>query len=407
MHPTAELRSIRSDRLKGKRIVLGVTGSIAAVECVKLSRELIRHGADVIAVMTPEATKIVGAYAMEFATGNPVITELTGAVEHVSLCGDVSDRVDLLLLSPCTANTLGKVVLAIDDTPVTTFATTAIGTGIPVMIVPAMHGTMYQHPVVRENIEKAKGMGLEIVQPLLEESKAKMAPVDEIVGRVIQRLSDRALDGKKVLIVTGATQEPMDDMRIVTNRATGRSGLYLALEAHSHGAEVLLLVGRGVTGVPGYIRSETFGTTVDLVGKIEGLRGEWGIPDMAIFSAAISDYSPVKREGKLPSGEERIQVEMERTPKVVEAFKREYPDAFLVGYKAEALSNREELLRRAYRRLTEVGMDLIVANDLKDVGEERNIVLLITPGKDAFEVDGRKEEIARFIMDKSLEILIR
>ena len=91
--------------------------------------------------------------------------------------------------------------------------------------------------------------------------------------------------------------------------------------------------------------------------------------------------------------------------KVVEAFRREYPDAFLVGYKAEALLDREELLRRAYKRLTEVGMDLIVANDLKDVGEERNIVLLITPGKDAFEVDGRKEEIARFIMDKSLEII--
>ncbi len=91
--------------------------------------------------------------------------------------------------------------------------------------------------------------------------------------------------------------------------------------------------------------------------------------------------------------------------KVVEAFRREYPDAFLVGYKAEALSDREELLRSAYRRLTEVGMDLIVANDLKDVCGERNIVLLITPGKDAFEIDGRKEEIARFIMDKSLEML--
>ncbi|MCK5773478.1 MAG: bifunctional phosphopantothenoylcysteine decarboxylase/phosphopantothenate--cysteine ligase CoaBC [Thermoplasmata archaeon] len=405
MHPTAELRSVKSDRLKGKRIVLGVTGSIAAVECVKLSRELIRHGADVIAVMTPEATRILGASAMEFATGNPVITELTGAVEHVSLCGDVPDRADLLLLSPCTANTLGKVVLAIDDTPVTTFATTAIGTGIPVMIVPAMHGTMYQHPVVQENLEKARGMGLEIVQPLLEESKAKMAPLDEIVGRVVQRLSDRALYGKKVLIVTGATQEPIDDMRVVTNVATGRSGIYLALEAHSHGAEVLLLVGKGVTGVPGHIRSEIFGTTADLVKNIEGLREVWGVPDMAIFSAAISDYSPVRKEGKLPSGEKGMVVKMERTPKVVEAFRREYPDAFLVGYKAEALSDREELLRRAYRRLTEVGMDLIVANDLKDVGEERNIVLLITPGKDAFEVDGRKEEIARFIMDKSLEML--
>lgn len=148
-----------SSSLDGKTIVLGITGSIAAVRCVELARELMRHGASVHAVMTKEAQKIIHPEAMRYATGNPVITEITGGVEHVEFCG-MGGKAHLLLVAPCTANTIGKIAHGIDDTPVTTFATTAFGSDIPIMIVPAMHESMYNHPIVIENTGKLTELGV-------------------------------------------------------------------------------------------------------------------------------------------------------------------------------------------------------------------------------------------------------
>ena len=189
MHPVNDIKSVKSEDLAKKKIVLAITGSIAAVETVKLARELIRHGADVIPVISKAGCKIIHPDSIWFATGNQPITQLTGAVEHVSCCGDVKGRADLLLVCPATANTISKMALGIDDTPVTTFATTAIGTGIPVIVVPAMHGTMYRHPVIKKNIDVLKQMGVTIVDPRLEENKAKIADLDRVVIEVKRALS--------------------------------------------------------------------------------------------------------------------------------------------------------------------------------------------------------------------------
>ena len=394
-----------SDHLEGKKIVLGISGSIAAVECVKLARKLIRHGAEVHAVMTPEAEKIVGKWAMGFATANKVVTELTGEVEHVSLCGDVEGRADLLLISPCTANTLGKMVCAIDDTPVTTFATTAIGTGIPVVVVPAMHNTMYEHPVVKENIEKAREMGIEIVDPVIDEKKAKMAPPDEIVDRVIRKLSGGTLSGTNVLVVTGATREKIDDMRFITNRATGVTGIEISREAYYRGADTMILAGEHVIGIPDILESAGFSGAADLSGTMDLIQNSWKAPDVAFFAAGISDYAPDPVEGKLGSGEEKITLELKKTQKLIRKFKRIHPDCILVGYKAESVDDRKELMKRAYKRMKEMGMDLVVANDLKDVKKDENRVVVINKDRDAFEIEGTKAEIARFLLDKVEEMI--
>ena len=156
MHPADEVWGSKSSRLSNKRIVLGLTGSIAAVECVKISRELIRHGAEVIPVMTNAAKKIIHPDALWFATGNKPIIELSGATEHVSLCGRVKKPTDLLLICPCTSNTISKIAHGIDDTSVTTFATTAIGSNVPIAIVPAMHISMFDHKIIQSNIKKCK-----------------------------------------------------------------------------------------------------------------------------------------------------------------------------------------------------------------------------------------------------------
>ncbi|MBU4339933.1 MAG: bifunctional phosphopantothenoylcysteine decarboxylase/phosphopantothenate--cysteine ligase CoaBC, partial [Euryarchaeota archaeon] len=226
-----------SSSLKGKTIVLGITGSIAAVRCVELARELMRHGAIVHTVMTKDAQKILHPEAMKYATGNRVITEITGDVEHVGFCG-IGGKASILLIAPCTANTIGKIAHGIDDTTVTTFATTAFGSGIPIMIVPAMHESMYNHPIVIENIGKLDGLGVEFINPVLDEGAAKIASTYEIVLRVEKALSKKTLAGKRILVTGGATAEAIDPIRIITNRASGKTGVELALEAFRRGAEV-------------------------------------------------------------------------------------------------------------------------------------------------------------------------
>lgn len=403
MHPVNDIRGVRSELLSGKKIVLAITGSIGAVECVKLSRELIRHGADVHAVMSPKACEIIHPYAMGFATGNPVLTELTGGVEHVSLCGNVQGRADLVLLAPCTANTLGKMVHAIDDTTVTTFLTTAIGTGIPVIMVPAMHGTMYDHPVVKENLSKAAAMGIDVVEPLIEENKAKMAPVPTIVERVLRKCGSGRLKGERVLIVTGATREPLDDMRFITNRASGATGIHLAFECYREGANVLMLAGENVIKVPDHIRTESFSTTIDLQRKLTSSRDGWGPPTVAFFCAGISDYAPQVEGGKIPSGKDELLVRMLPTPKLIDAFRRENPDCFLVGWKAESLEDESELARRAFRKLQDASLDMIVANSLSMVSEDTTSCMLILRDSTAFRFSGPKKELAGFIIEKLLD----
>ncbi|RPJ49797.1 MAG: DNA/pantothenate metabolism flavoprotein, partial [Methanobacteriota archaeon] len=164
IHPTLWIQEQKSSSLAGKTIVLGVTGSIGAVRTVELARELIRNGAEVHAVMTEAATHILHPDALHYATGNPTITELGGRVEHVEFCG-LKGRADLLLIAPATANTVGKIAYGIDDTPVTSFATTALGSGVPVMVVPAMHESMFRHPAVAENLVKLKSWGISVVGP--------------------------------------------------------------------------------------------------------------------------------------------------------------------------------------------------------------------------------------------------
>ena len=179
------ITGIKSQKLAGKRIILGVTGSIAAIESPKLARELMRHGADVTAVMSKDAQNIIHPWALECIIGKKTITEITGACEHVQYCGDWKGKADLLVISPATANTISKIAQGIDDTPVTTFATTALGSGMRIILAPAMHGSMIKNPFVMKNLHALEDEGIIIVNPKKEEGKAKLdweSIVDTILG---------------------------------------------------------------------------------------------------------------------------------------------------------------------------------------------------------------------------------
>lgn len=169
------------------KIVLGVCGSIAAVKTVELVREFRRRGVEVEVVMTEAAKKIINPFALEWASGNPVVTKLTGSVEHVRLCG-VDGEGSLFLICPATANTISKVANGIDDSSVTTFASTALGSEKPVVMVPAMHISMYKNPFVAGNIEKLKKSGITVVEPKIEENKAKIPEKKELVKLVLSRI---------------------------------------------------------------------------------------------------------------------------------------------------------------------------------------------------------------------------
>jgi len=376
MHPADRLRGAKSLKLQGKTIVLGVTGSIAAVETVKLAHELIRHGADVHAVLTRSAATIVHPNALQYATGHPVVTEITGGMEYLEMCGR-DGRADLVLLAPCTANTIGKIAHGIDDSTVTTYVTNALGSGIPVLVAPAAHESMLDNPAVAANVRRIKELGVEMIDPKREEEKAKMADIDTIVAHAIRRLGARDLAGVRVLVVAGATVEPIDDVRVVTNRSSGGTGIELAKAAFEHGAEVELWLGRHETSIPPWLRVKSFETTADLAAMAEKVDA-----DICVVPAAISDFSPAKsQKGKIPSRDGGLTLDLRPTPKVLDRFRKGAHKA-LVGFKAEAGVSDAELKARAMALLKEADLDLVVANDVSKVkGDATAITVLDRKGR--------------------------
>ena len=401
-HPTLWIKSTRSQSLQGKTIVLAVTGSIAAVRTVELAREFIRRGADVHAVMSEAAGWIINPMALHYATGNEVITSISGKVEHVEFFGNLG-RADLLLVAPATANTIGKMASGIDDTPVTTFASTAIGAGKPVLVVPAMHEDMYNHPAVVENIEKIKGWGISFIGPRLEEGIAKIAVNDEIVLEVERAIGKRTLCGKKILITSGSTAEPIDPIRILTNRASGKTGVELALEAYRMGADVSI-VHRNKLGISGIneIHTETAAQMTDAV--LNELKVGY---DLLISSAAIADYT-IDANGQKIKSTEGLELSFKHTRKLIKEAKQAYPQVKVIGFKAEAGVDTEELLSRAKQTLKDSRLDMIVANELSKGGigtDYNNVTIIYSDKRENLNVEGSKNLIASVLMDEIAVLL--
>ncbi len=389
-----------SETLSEKRIVVGVTGSIAAVRVVDMVRDLRRRGAKVHCVMSAAARQILHPYALEYASANPVILEITGRVEHVEFCG-VGGKADLLMIAPATANTIGKIACGIDDTPVTTFATTALGSGKPVMIVPAMHEAMYCHPAVIKNLDSLRAMGVTVIDPRVEEGKAKIANSALVVLAVERLLGPRDLQGKKILITSGSNAEPIDPIRILTNRASGKTGVALALEAHRRGAEVTL-VHRFPQEIPvRQIFAESAQGMLDVV--LAELEMEY---DALISAAAVADYTLDASQEKIKSGRDQV-LRLKPTRKILKEVRAAFPGLKIVGFKAETNITLEELRARAEESMQASGLDLVVANDVGrgGMGTDENRVLIIDREGRSKEVQGTKSLIAQKIIDALVEVM--
>jgi phosphopantothenoylcysteine decarboxylase/phosphopantothenate--cysteine ligase len=252
-----------------------------------------------------------------------------------------------------------------------------------------MDATMYRHPLVRDNLERLKRLGVELVEPREEEDKAKLADLEEIIARVLRRLGPRELSGRSVLVIGGATREPIDDMRIVSNRSTGLTAVALAREAHRLGADVELWMGHCEVAIPPYLPCRRFETVEDILSLVPKASR-----DYCLVPAAISDFAPAKAQGKISSDENHISLEFRATPKVIKAL-RPVVGGILVGFKAEARVTPAELKRRALERLKEWGADFVVANDIvrEEKGDEAQVLVLDRTGK-AEEMVGPKSLVA-------------
>jgi phosphopantothenoylcysteine decarboxylase/phosphopantothenate--cysteine ligase len=380
-------------------IVLCVTGSIAAVESVKLARELKRQGAEVKCFMSDDACNIIHPNSMVFATGQDVVLDLTGRIEHVKYA-----QSDLILVAPATANLISKFAYKIADNPISTLLITAFGYSTPIIFVPSMHDSMYRS--ISENIQKIKDEGITFLEPKLEEGKAKFPNIHDITLQSLRETSEGKLKGKKILVSAGGTYEEIDKVRGITNRSSGKMGLEIAREAFIQGADVTMVTGRLEVPIPEVFERVQAESTEEMQGALIELLPE---NDIFISAAAVSDFTvektSIEKTGKI-SSEENLTVNLKPSPKLLNSVKKINPKIFLVGFKAEYNVTEEELVLMAQKRIETSGADFIVANDVSvagaGFGSDKNQVIFIDD--DTFTVPlTSKKEIAKNIITKIIE----
>jgi phosphopantothenoylcysteine decarboxylase/phosphopantothenate--cysteine ligase len=405
MHPSDDIRGTDGNALEGKRIVLCITGSVAAVRAADVARGLIRLGADVVPVMSQAATGVIHPDLMHWATGNPVVTSISGSVEHVKYAGNFREKADLVLVAPATANTIGKIAAGIDDTPVTTFVTTALGEGIPCVVVPAMHESMFRHPIVIENIGKLEKIGVVFIHPVVTEGKAKIAEPDRIIETAASIVNRKGpLGGKRVLVTAGPTVEYIDPVRIVSNLSSGKMGCAIAREAVLRGAEVTIVYGPGSERPPSSAHTIPVDTSARM--KEEVMNALASVPfDVVVAAAAVSDYMPDKKEEmKIPTaGHESLDVRFVPTVKIIDRIKTAYPKIVLVAFRAVTGLTDREIVNDAIERLSKASAELIVANDISREGagfmKNTNEVFIIDRNKNVVHVPvSNKRKVAEQVL---------
>ncbi len=374
-------------------IVLCVTGSVAAVETVKLARELRRQGANVKCFMSDDACHIVHPYALEFATGQEIVLELTGKIEHVKYA-----QADLVLVAPATANVISKFAYKIADNPINSLLITACGHDTPILMVPSMHDSMYCS--VEENIHKLEDEGIKFVKPRMDEGKAKFPYLDDIVLNALRQAKNGDLKGKKVLVSAGGTYEAIDPIRGISNRSSGKMGIEIAKEAFIRGANVTLLEGEVSVPVPLSLNSIKAVSSSEMNEKALEMINDF---DVFVSAAAVSDFSPSVVEKSKISSSQELELKLKPTNKIINQIKEQNPDVFLVGFKAEYGVTEEELIESSQKQIQNSGSDLVVANDVAvegaGFGSDKNQVILVDEEVEKIPLSTKKE-IAGLLWDR-------
>jgi len=381
--------------LKNKNIVIGITSSIACYKVLELIKKLRKLRANVHVIMTKSATKLVDTKDFEKVSNNAVNIDLFNpnvdykdyikknkSIRHISL----ADSADLVLICPATANIIGKIAYGIADD---LLSTSIMATNAPVLICPAMNVKMWKNSILQENVDKLRKLRYEFIDPecgILAcgyKGIGRLANLDRIVERIkatIERRSD--LKGKKILVTAGATSEEIDPVRIITNKSSGKMGVYIAEEAFLRGADVTLI--RGINSVePNYhFKDIKVNSVKDLFNTIKN-----NIKDknVMIHAAAVSDFTINNKSKNKIKSNENLHLELTPTTKIFENIKKIKKNILLIGFKAEYNVVKKILVDRAYDLLKSANANIVVANDVgkKDVGfnTETNEVYIIDKNK--------------------------
>lgn len=388
---------------KGKNIVLGVTGCIAAYKAAEIVRKLVKRGANVKVIMTEAATNFVTPLTFRTLSQNPVITGLfdeqeAGKIYHIS----VSDEADLLLVAPASANVLAKVASGIADDMLTT---AILACRKPVIFAPAMNSKMYLNPATQKNISILRRYGYRIVDPeegdlaCGEAGIGRLAEVDKILDVVENKLQNYLdLEGLRILVTAGGTQESIDPIRFIGNKSSGMTGYALAEAAANRGAKVILISGPTTQPVPFGVKFIEITTAEEMRAAVVG---EYNDIDVVIKAAAVADFKPAVLSEKKIKKDKKITLELSETKDILEELGRTKKDQVLVGFAAES----EDLVANAKKKLKKKKLDLIIANDISrqdtGIGKETNQVLLIDRSGRVEELPVMyKRKIAHKILDK-------
>ena len=395
--------------LKGKTVVLGVTGSIAAYKIANLASQLKKLNADIHVIMTKNATNFINPITFETLTGNKCLVDTFDRnfefhVAHVSL----ADKADVMLIAPCSANVIGKLATGIADDMLTT---TAMAMVCPVLISPAMNTKMFNNPVLQDNLKKLEDYGKTIIPPdngylACGATGTGKMPSEEVLLQYILReiAAEKDLKGKKVLVTAGPTKEAIDPVRFISNHSTGKMGYAIAKKAIERGADVTLISG------PVSIKAPLFANLVNVTSAeemFEAVKENYEDSDIIIKAAAVADYTPLNvSDTKIKKKEGNLEIPLKRTTDILSWLgENRKPGQIICGFSMET----DNMLENSRAKLLKKKVDLIAANSLREEGagfkSDTNHLTLI--GKD-FETEipmMEKEDAANCLLDEILKML--
>lgn len=395
--------------LKDKKIVLGVTGGIAAYKAADLVSRLKKSGAEVFVIMTDHASEFVMPLTFQTLSQNPVVSDMfkapeTWDVEHIAL----AKKADLFVIAPATANVIGKIAHGIADDMLTT---TVMATQAPVLLAPAMNTHMYLNPIVQRNITLMKERGYYFAEPgtgrlaCADIGIGKMAEPQDLVERIQQLLSDKKdLEGVSVMITAGPTREAIDPVRYITNHSSGKMGYALAEQAVRRGAKVVLISGKTALKPPAGVRLVPVVTAAEMH---EAVMDHYESCQVLIKAAAVADYRPkVVSDMKMKKKEDDLVIVLEKTQDIALALGKVKGNRIFVGFAAET----NDLIENAQEKIRKKNFDFIVANNVLQAGAgfdgDTNIVTLIDPdGAQQSLQLMKKREAADIILDKVAGLL--
>jgi phosphopantothenoylcysteine decarboxylase/phosphopantothenate--cysteine ligase len=388
--------------VKDKEVVLGITGGIAAYKSAELVRQIIKEGGNVHVIMTRSAQEFISPLTFQTLTGNPVTTELftlyqEKEIGHIAL----ADRAHILVVSPATANIIGKVAAGIADD---ILATVIMATKAPVVFAPAMNVMMWENPIVQQNIKHLSKMGYHFIDPEMGElacgfqGKGRLAGLDAIMDEIIAILSPKDFLNQKALVTAGPTQEMLDPIRFISNPSSGKMGFALAKAFKERGAQVTLISGPTSLTPPCKVKFVPIKTAEEMRAAVNQ---HFKKANIVVKAAAVADLKPKKiAPQKIKKREVKLRLELERTPDILETLGKRKGQKILVGFAAET----ENTISNAKKKLRHKNLDLVVANKVneKDIGfaSDMNQVYLISGDNNVAALPIQpKDEIAHKILD--------